>query len=226
MLHNGQATDSQCPMLTAGTALVTAIAVLLTPSTVPHPGGPDAPATQLTAAVSPFDTDPLALTPTPAQALDFADVVTLLVPGAAAASGFADFIESLYLGVEPWVQYGVNLVAWAVGWVPFVGLLAPQINIFYDLGESVVRSSVFNTVEWLTGDIGFFQALSNVGSDTATAFNDFMTDQVNWIRHFLPPAPPIFPAAEAVEVLEPSWLADPGALIDLTPDPDGLSLVP
>jgi len=46
----------------------------------------------------------------------------------AAFGSIATTIENIYLAVEPYVQYGFQLLAYAVGFVPFVGILAPQIN--------------------------------------------------------------------------------------------------
>lgn len=188
----------------AGAAALTAAAVLLAPSIAPPPAA-ITHAARLTAAPAPLDSGALESAPSAAQALDFADAAELLVPSIAAASGIGEFLQNLYLGAEQWVRYGVNLLAWVVGWVPFAGLLAPQLNFFYDLGESILRSTVFNTIDLLTGTVGFGQALSNIGGDTTAAFHDFFTAQVNWITHFLPPAPPIFPSAEATA----DWDAGP-----------------
>ena len=46
--------------------------------------------------------------------------------------------QNVYNAVEPWVQWGFDLAAYAVGWVPYVGWLAPQITIFYNFGERIV----------------------------------------------------------------------------------------
>ena len=42
--------------------------------------------------------------------------------------------------VEPYVQYAFELAAYVVGWVPWVGFLAPQITFFYNLFEPMVQS--------------------------------------------------------------------------------------
>jgi hypothetical protein len=64
-------------------------------------------------------------------------------------------IKAIYNAVEPWVQWGFELAAYAVGWVPYVGWLSPQITIFYHFGERIVRSIVFNFADWLDGNITF-----------------------------------------------------------------------
>lgn len=185
-----------CALTAAGTAALTATAVLLAappatqPTTVHRSAHP-------VAALAPLTADPLEPAPSPAQALDFADAVELLAPSAAAASGLGESLQALYLGAEQWVGYGVNLLTWAIGWIPFGGLLAAQINIFYDLGESILRSTVFNTIDVLTGTVGLGQALSNIAGDTSIAFNDFFTAQANWFTSLLPPPPPVLPGADA-----------------------------
>ncbi|MGH3564173.1 MAG: hypothetical protein ACRDTN_20950 [Mycobacterium sp.] len=201
--------------LVAGVAAVSAAAVALAPSVTPRPAAIPEPAAQLTAAVLPLD--PLDL------------------PGlAGAASSIGGGINDLYLALEQWAQYGVNLLSWAVGWVPFVGVLAPQLNFFYDLGESIVQSMVFNAADLLDGTIDFAQALSNIGDDTTTAFNAFINTETNWLQSLLPPFPPL--AANPTELVDgaaaldpgPDGLLDLGAPADLTPELGGvlLSLVP
>ncbi len=126
---------------------------------------------------------------------------SLLQPAAAAAAPAAGIlpvsigtaIENLYLEVEPWVQYGFNLAAYAAGWVPYVGLLAPQIYIVYDLFEPIVQAGLFNTIDWLEGSITFSQGLANIGSATTASINQFITNEINWALGYLPPLPPLPP---------------------------------
>jgi hypothetical protein len=49
-------------------------------------------------------------------------------------------IKNIYNAAEPWVRYGFEVATYAVGWVPYVGWLSPQIMIFYNFGERIVRS--------------------------------------------------------------------------------------
>ncbi|MEZ0365959.1 hypothetical protein ACAG26_19960 [Mycobacterium sp. pUA109] len=166
----------------------TATAVLLAPAVTPATAQIASPTAALAAAVEPIDLDLLG----PALASLQPDMLDAAVAAPASiATSIGDAIEGLYSTVEPWVRYGVTLAQWAAGWVPLVGLLAPQITIFYDLGESVVQSGLFNTIDVLDGSIGFGQGLSNFGADTVAAFNTFITDQINWVLHFLPPFPPL-----------------------------------
>ena len=47
----------------------------------------------------------------------------------------------------------------AVGWIPWVGWLSPQIMIFYFFGERIFHSDVFNFADWLWGSLPFFRAM-------------------------------------------------------------------
>lgn len=115
-------------------------------------------------------------------------------PAAFAAGSIGDAIKNFYNTVEPWVRYGFQLATWAVGWLPWIGLLAPQIMFFYDLIEPLVQSGLFNTIDVLNGTITFGQGLSNFWDTTTASINQFINTEINWIRSFFPPLPPL-PAA-------------------------------
>lgn len=112
---------------------------------------------------------------------------------ALAAESIGNAIKNLYNAVEPWVQYGFNFTAWAVGWLPYIGILAPQINFFYYLGEPIVQAVLFNAIDFVDGTVTFSQALTNIETATAASINQFINTEINWIRGFLPPLPPISP---------------------------------
>ncbi|HWS91749.1 MAG TPA: PE family protein [Mycobacterium sp.] len=108
-----------------------------------------------------------------------------------AANGtIATAIKNAYFAIEPWVFYGFELAQYAVGWVPWVGWLAPQITIFYNLFEPMVQSGLFNIVDWLSGSLTFGQGLSNFIGDTAASINNFIYAEIHF---FLPPLPPLPP---------------------------------
>ena len=111
----------------------------------------------------------------------------------AASGSIANAIENAYLVVEPYVQYGFNLLAYAVGFVPWVGFLAPQINFLYNLIEPIVQSALFNTLDWLSGAISFGHGLSNFFAATTSSINVFIQTEINWLLGFLPPLPPFPP---------------------------------
>ncbi|ORW64888.1 PE family protein [Mycobacterium saskatchewanense] len=115
------------------------------------------------------------------------------VPAANAFAPIATSIENAYLQIEPWVQYGFELLTYAAGWVPYVGILAPQIMFFYNLIEPIVQSGLFNTLDWLAGEISFAQGLSNFWAATTASINYFVNTEIYWVLGFLPPLPPLPP---------------------------------
>lgn len=112
-----------------------------------------------------------------------------------AANAFAPIgaaIESAYLAIEPWVQYGFELASYAAGWVPWIGwIVGPQIMFFYNLFEPMVQSGLFNILDWLGGSITFAQGLNNFAAATSASINYFIQTEINWFLGFLPPLPPI-----------------------------------
>ncbi len=133
---------------------------------------------------------------TAARALLAPAAVTNAAVAPAANGSIGDAIKAGYLAIEPWVQYGFNLAAYAAGFVPYVGYLAQQINLFYYLFEPIVQSGLFNTIDWLQGSITFSQGLSNFFGATTASINQFIHNEINWLFGYilppLPPLPPIF----------------------------------
>jgi len=112
--------------------------------------------------------------------------------------GIQNAIINAYNVIDPWVDYGVNVAQYAVGWIPVVGIFAPQIGIFYyDLIEPIATSAIFNTAYVLGGSIGLVQGISNVINDSINAGIGFVNAEINWALSFLPPLPPLpFAAAQ------------------------------
>ncbi|OIN81062.1 PE family protein [Mycobacterium malmoense] len=116
-----------------------------------------------------------------------------VAPAALTAGSIGAAIEGAYLTIEPWVQYGFNLAAWALGYVPLVGVLAPQINFLYYLFEPIVQSVLFNTIDFLDGAVSLSQGLNNIWASTTASINQFINTEINWVHGFLPPLPPVTP---------------------------------
>lgn len=195
--------------VTGRSVLATAVAVAGVAAAGPAPSASASqaiPAIGLTGAALPVD---------PAT-----DVAELALP---AASSIGDLLIGAYLTIEPWVDYGVELISWALRWLPFGGLLASQLNMFYDLGESVVSAVVFNTGYLLNGTVSFTEALGNIGAATAAAFDTFIDDQIAWLRGLLPPWPPLPSAADAAlsgDFAAPAELAELTGLPELPQLPE------
>ena len=170
--------------------------------------------------VQPVDPDLLASALVSIPQLPPAVADAAIFDPAAAAGSIGGAIEALYLAIEPWVQYGFDLVSYAVGFVPFVGVLAPQIMFFYDLGEPIVQSLLFNTIDFLSGTVSFGEALSNFATATADAFSTFVNTEINWVLSFLPPLPPLPPFPLNLGAADPSvhslGAVDPSITGDLT----------
>jgi hypothetical protein len=196
--------------LTAGVATITAAAVAFVPSVKePVPAAAPrhviqiaSPPIKLTALVQP------AVTSTNLPNLLGEWLQRIVVPPSAGrpfptpqfppvigGTSIDSTIKNVYNGVEPWVQWGFDVAAYAVGWIPYVGWLAPQITIFYNFGERIARSITFNIADWLGGNVSFFQGLSNVGIDTINSFISLANDQLAFWLPPLPPIPPIGPLA-------------------------------
>jgi hypothetical protein len=186
----------------AAAAVVGAAAVALAPSAAPGLAPVADPAARLAAAALPLESD-------------------LLDPGAAAGAG--DVITGLYEFVEPWMKYGVDWLEWTFLWTSVYGALAPQLEISYDFGESIMQSLVSNTADALDGSVSFGDALSNVGSDTVDAFKTFFDDEVDWVNDvLLPPKPPLDTLVPGATESADAGSPDLDAPADLTPDLDGL----
>lgn len=183
--------------LTAGVAMVAASAVAVTASlTPPAVCGPITSHTiQLTAAVSSLGQLPQPdIIPTLSQEVQRGIVPSLGAPlptpsiptPAPAATNINQAIKNIYNAAEPWVRYGFELAAYAAGWVPYVGWLSPQIIIFYNFGERIVRSITFNLDDWIFGPLPFLQGLGNVARDSWNALVQLGIDELHF---WLPPLP-------------------------------------
>ncbi len=191
--------NSAKKVLTAGVTLISAGAIAIAPSVPPPIARP--PAVQLSAAVQPLSqpTDPIetvidvleriVIPPSLGAPVPTPPTVTIPTP-----TSIGGTIKNVYNAIEPWVRYGFDLAAYAVGWIPYVGWLAPQITIFYNFGERIARTITFNIADWLDGSITFGQGLINVGVDTFNSFVQLGIDQLNFWLPSLPPLPP-FPFA-------------------------------
>lgn len=120
-------------------------------------------------------------------------------------------VKNFYNAVEPWVRYGFEVATYAVGWVPYVGWLAPQIMIFYNFGERIARSITFNVDDWLLGPLPFVDGLRNVARDSWNALVQLGIDQWNF---WLPPLPPLPPITAAAYVSTPADPAAPAVYAD------------
>jgi hypothetical protein len=175
--------------LIAGVTTLTVSAVAAMPSVQPLP--PPRPEIQLAAVVEPHLLQ--ILLTDPARLLGPAVPIGTVSPPPAPAEltlfpNLADTIDNVYLAVEPWVQYGFQVAADLLGWVPWVGWLSGQIMVFYTFGEGMVASGAFNITDWMRGDGGVIENVVDFGIDVGLAFLYLGIDEWNY---FLPPLPPL-----------------------------------
>ncbi|KRE32159.1 hypothetical protein ASG82_04275 [Mycobacterium sp. Soil538] len=204
-------------MSTSGIALVSIGAIAIAP-TFANPSRPVDRSLHLAAATSPTAVQEVVLQQPLAQqttnvlgallSLDLGKFIippslgqpipTPQLPGPTPTpNGFEDAIINTYHAIEPWVRYGFELGTYAVGWVPWVGWLSPQIMIFYNFGERIVESLVVNSANWLWGPLPFGVGLGNVARDSWNALVQLGRDEWNF---WLPPLPPLpFTAQQAQE---------------------------
>ncbi len=159
--------------------LVAAAGVAVPPRSVDAPAPVMAsPAVQLSAVVASLPL-PAAAAPTPPP---------VVVPSTGGSAGNA--IINAYNAVEPWAQYGVELGAWAVGWLPWpISLAAPQMNIAYNGIEPVVQASVYSVAYLIDGQTSLIGP--TLVNGVQTGFNNFIQGELSWFASFFPPLPPI-----------------------------------
>jgi hypothetical protein len=198
--------------LIAGVATVTASAVLIAPSVEPLP--PMKPTIQLAVSSQALQQhqvlqpqfDPAAFLIGIPPSLGKPFPTPNPPPPAPVPGSIGSSIKQIYISVEPWVDYGFELGAWAFGWLPYIGWLNIHIwPIGYNLGERIARSITFNIADWLDNRISFREGLVNVGADTIDALVIFGFTEVyywtGWLLGWLPPLPGILSTPEQTTLM-------------------------
>lgn len=212
--------------LTVGVAALAASAVALAPVHAAEPQSISTAAVRLSAAVQPL-VEPanvaaavLGLVSTPAPTVPKpAAAGSTETPQAAvtANSSAGTTIINIYNAVEPWVQWGFAVAAWAASYVPIAGYFAQQINIAYNTGEPIVSSWVYSFAALLDGQASTIPSILKTG--VTTAVNNLIQGEIQWIAGYLPPLPPI-PTLAATAASAP---AAPAAAAAPTASPRNLS---
>ena len=161
--------------LSAGLVLAATGAAVVAPTAGPPPIRVASPAVALTAA---FPQLPV---------VDFSGV----------AESTGDWIINAYGVVQPWVEYGVELFAWATEWLPWpIGLLAPQSDIIYSGWQPFAESVVYSFAFLVDGE--FDLIVPTLSAGIQTGISNLVQGEIAWILSFFPPLPPIgIAAAEA-----------------------------
>ena len=113
-------------------------------------------------------------------------------PFAAATGSAGEAIINTFNAVEPFVQYGFELAAWATGYLPWpIGWLGQQINIAYNTGEPIVQALVYSFAYLIDGQFDLIGPTLSYGLNLAVT--NFVDGEIAWVLSFLPPLPPLPP---------------------------------
>ena len=157
--------------LAAGVLTAAAGSVALVPLSAPPLPALASPAVQLRAAI--------AALPLPAAALPS-------IPGpidVGSADSAGDSIINGYNAIEPWVQYSVELGAWAVSWLPWpIGLAGAQLNIAYSGIQPVTEALVYSTAYLIDGEFDLIGPTITNGIQTGV--DNFIQGEISWIASF------------------------------------------
>ena len=129
------------------------------------------------------------------RALSTAGVTPTLVPTPPLIN-LANFIDAAYLAIEPWVEYAFEVAAYVLSWIPYGWLIDDQIWVVYNFVESLVRSGVFNTTDWLRGQGSALKNISDWIVDAGLALVWLGLDELaSWVPlpplPYYPPRPPV-----------------------------------
>lgn len=109
----------------------------------------------------------------------------------------SDFVDSAYQSIQYWVDYGVELADYVLGWIPYGYLIGDQVNIFYynlirPIADSVVYGFI-NPVLNAPLDIGsWVNGVVNVGTTALySAINTGIAEANYFLGWILPPLPPL-----------------------------------
>ena len=167
--------------LAAGVLTAAAGSVALVPLSAPPLPALASPAVQLRAAIA-------ALPLPAAAAAALPNIPDPIDVGSADSTG--DSIINGYNAIEPWVQYSVELGAWAVGWLPWpIGLAAPQMIIAYSGIQPVTQALVYSTAYLIDGEFDLIGPTITNGIQTGV--DNVIAGEISWFASFFPPLPPI-----------------------------------
>jgi hypothetical protein len=119
-------------------------------------------------------------------------------------SAASDLIVTAWNAVLPWIDYGVNLTDYVLGFIPFGYLIGDQVSIvYYSLVRPVANSFVVNLVAPVVNAPlninSYLNGLAALGSVTVTSLINLGINEFNYFFGWLiPPIPPIGLAAKTV----------------------------
>jgi hypothetical protein len=131
----------------------------------------------------------------------------------------SDFIVNAWNAVLPWIDYGVNLTGYVLGFIPYGYLIGDQVSIvYYSLVRPVANSFVVDLVAPVVNDplniFSYTNGLIALGSVTVTSLINLGINEFNYFFGWLiPPLPPLPFAAKqsapSVQLAAAATAADP-----------------
>lgn len=161
-------------------------------ATAPQPASwtGSAASVALTAAALPLEPDPGMPITTGVQDTGAPDTEYPVDPVAAQSGGAGDFLIGAYNLIQPYVQWGFELAAWAVSYLPWpLGYLGAQIDILYDTFEPIAQALVYSAAFLLDGQYDLIVPVLTNGVNAAVTY--FVQGEIAWVLSFLPPLPPL-----------------------------------
>jgi hypothetical protein len=138
---------------------------------------------------------PVVVSPAPA--------VTAAAAAPAPQNAASDLIITAWNAVLPWIDYGVNLTDYVLGFIPYGYLIGDQVSIvYYSLVRPVANTFVVNLLAPVVNAPlninSYLNGLVALGSVTVTSLINLGINEFNYFFGWLiPPIPPIGLAAEA-----------------------------
>ncbi|PXX08924.1 hypothetical protein [Mycolicibacterium moriokaense] len=138
-------------------------------------------------------------------------VVSPAAPEAAAPApqnAASDLIITAWNAVLPWIDYGVNLTDYVLGFIPYGYLIGDQVSIaYYSLVRPVANSFVVDLVAPVVNAPlninSYLNGLAALGSVTVTSLINLGINEFNYFFGWLiPPIPPIGPRSTKEAVTE------------------------
>lgn len=213
--------------LVAGAAAATATAIALTPvqaapADIAVPAHPTSAEPQLTQAMIDLLAAASRMTAAVAPKLpsESGTAPALGVAPAAAATGevgvqnaASDWLTGAYEFIQYWVDYGVELAQWVLGWVPFGYLIGDQVGLFYDYLIRPIADNIFYEaiVPIVNDPLNFGVWWNSIGNAIGSSIGDAINFGIAEFNYFfgwiIPPLPPL-PGLATTQTLA----AAPGAL--------------
>lgn len=214
--------------LVAGAAAATATAIALTPvqaapADIAVPAHPTSAEPQLTQAMIDLLAAASRMTAAvnPKLPSESGAAPALGVAPAAATTGevgvqnaASDWLTAGYQFIQYWVDYGVDLAQWVLGWVPFGYLIGDQVGLFYDYLIRPIADNIFYeaVVPIVNDPLNFGVWWNSIGNAIGSSIGDAINFGIAEFNYFfgwiIPPLPPL-PGLATTQTLA---AAAPGAL--------------